>query len=323
MGAEFVTFLAILAAVSFVHSAEFSYSGDHGPDNWYKDAASCAGKKQSPIDIKTSSATLKNLGPFEFKGYDQQVGSGTGDKLTNNGHTISVSVGSVTATVKGAGLPAGEYKLAQFHLHWGSNDCRGSEHTLNGESYPGELHLVHYNTKYPNVSASLPHSDGLAVIGVFLDIGKDNNAAFQQIIDSVNKVQYKDENGVTFTPLKLEDLLPATRTDFVRYDGSLTTPPCSEAVTWTVLKQALKISQIQMNTLRIISSQAKGTTQGVALVDNYRPVMPLNSRPVYKTYDKPGMPVAKTTCAGCAMVATQGLMFFLFVLTKIYFRVNF
>lgn len=66
---------------------------------------------------------------------------------------------------------SGTFKLGQFHLHWGaSSTTKGSEHTVDGTQYYGELHAVFYNTKYTSISAAASNSDGLAVFGVFIDV---------------------------------------------------------------------------------------------------------------------------------------------------------
>uniref|UniRef100_A0A1I7WQ59 Carbonic anhydrase n=1 Tax=Heterorhabditis bacteriophora TaxID=37862 RepID=A0A1I7WQ59_HETBA len=66
------------------------------------------------------------------------------------------------------------YRLIQFHAHWGpTSDC-GSEHTLDGKSYPAEIHFVFWNTIYKTYDNAITHSDGLAVVGVFLKEGKYN-----------------------------------------------------------------------------------------------------------------------------------------------------
>lgn len=62
-------------------------------------------------------------------------------------------------------------KIAQYHLHWGNTSLSGgSEHTIDGKRYFGELHAVHYNTKYANFAQAADKPDGLAVFGWFIDV---------------------------------------------------------------------------------------------------------------------------------------------------------
>ena len=76
-------------------------------------------------------------------------------------------------TISGGPLD-GEYQFAQLHFHWGSDNGKGSEHTVDGSSFPLEMHMVHTNTKY-NGTDWKKHKDGLAVIGIFADIGHLNS----------------------------------------------------------------------------------------------------------------------------------------------------
>ena len=73
----------------------------------------------------------------------------------------------------------GIYKLEQFHCHWGCTSDRGSEHTVDGRSFAGELHLVHWNSsKYSSFGEAAAYPDGLAVLGVFLSVSNDSSIFF-------------------------------------------------------------------------------------------------------------------------------------------------
>ena len=91
--------------------------------------------------------------------------------VSNSDYNLANKLLKNFRSIESHALIEGTYKLAQFHFHWGgSNENEGgSEHTVDGKRFFSELHLVHYNTKYTNLTASLSHSDGLAVLGFFLD----------------------------------------------------------------------------------------------------------------------------------------------------------
>lgn len=72
--------------------------------------------------------------------------------------------------VLSGGPLASEYKLIQFHLHWGSGNNWGSEHMINGISCPAELHCVFINTKYATMETAITYSDGLSVVGIFFQV---------------------------------------------------------------------------------------------------------------------------------------------------------
>lgn len=91
--------------------------------------------------------------------------------LVNPGYCWRVDVNGTESELTGGPLGNNIYKLEQFHCHWGCNDGKGSEHTVDGVSYAGELHLVHWNTtKYKSFNEAASQPDGLAVLGVFLKV---------------------------------------------------------------------------------------------------------------------------------------------------------
>ena len=82
--------------------------------------------------------------PFNFANYQTQLRDA---KLKNNGHTVQLdSPNNFTAQISGGGL-GGTYQFAQLHFHWGDSNNKGSEHTMDGQAFPLEVHLVHFNTK--------------------------------------------------------------------------------------------------------------------------------------------------------------------------------
>lgn len=222
--------------------AHWAYEGEVGPQAWGKlkpDFNVCAlGKRQSPINIEDGN-TLQ--GPAEPILFNYTSSNGT---VLNNGHTIQVDVqGDNTITVRGS-----RYKLLQFHFH------TPSEEQVNGKRAAMVAHLVHKN------------DDGqLAVVAVLLEPGVAN-----PLIDKVWTYMPLEVNDRVRMPrelLNLNELLPTDQRYF-QFMGSLTTPPCTEGVLWTVLKQPMQISR----------AQYKLFTQLYA--NNARPVQALNGRPV-------------------------------------------
>ncbi|XP_067033365.1 carbonic anhydrase-like [Acropora muricata] len=255
-----------------------------GPENW---GGTCeTGKKQSPIDILTKTTEYdSSLGNFTLTNYKQA--SPQNFTSFNTKYSLKVSLPSDYYKVSGGNLP-GTFTTVQFHLHWGSDDTKGAEHGVDGMFYPAEIHFVSFNEKYPTIGESLDHWDGLAVLGVFLKIGAFN-AHYDKFL---NESMVPKEPGMNYTiqSFPLDSLLPADRTKYFRYKyGSLTTPPCSEAVTWTVFNESVEISQNQMDILR--SLKMNGTEN---IVDNYRPVQPLNGRTVKNSFMPSDVPTVVT-----------------------------
>ena len=133
----------------------------------------------------------------------------------------------------------------QLHAHWGDKSGHGSEHTLDGESFDAELHIVHYNTKYENAGEAFDKDDGLAVLGIFLSIGEQDHPEFEKICKRFVDIENAGDNVALDDEIDLNNLLPENKT-FFTYPGSLTTPPLFESVTWIVFKQELRISQRQV-----------------------------------------------------------------------------
>lgn len=214
-----LTLSTLLAGTNcFANDApHWGYQGNNGPQNWSNlkgDYALCgSGENQSPINItNTVDAKLPKLN-INYRG--------SGNNVINNGHSIQVNYqpGS-TLTVDGD-----KFELKQFHFH------SPSENTINGKSFPLEGHFVHADKK-----------GNLAVIAVMFEEGQANS-----VLDKFWKQIPKNEGKKSRLTNKVaaRDLLPEN-TDYYRFNGSLTTPPCTEGVRWFVMKQPVTVSKHQV-----------------------------------------------------------------------------
>ncbi|WP_026224804.1 carbonic anhydrase [Methyloversatilis thermotolerans] len=215
----------------------WSYEGEFGPQNWGKlkpEWAQCgAGRMQSPIDIREGIRV--DLPPIQF---DYKP---TYFTVIDNGHTVQVNVGEGSSIT----LVGKRYELVQFHFH------KPSEERVNGKTYDMVAHLVHKDL------------DGkLAVVAVLLDRGTEHplfNTLWAYLPLQKNVESRPDVS------IDLAKLLPDTR-DYYTFMGSLTTPPCSEGVTWLVLKTPLQLSPDQISIF------------GRLYRNNARPVQAANDR---------------------------------------------
>ncbi|XP_072461111.1 carbonic anhydrase 2-like isoform X2 [Notamacropus eugenii] len=254
-------------------------AGLNGPDTWHTSFPIARGKRQSPVEIETPKAQYDSaLKPLKFS-YDPS----TAKRIVNNGHSFNVEFeDSADKSVLSGGPLTGNYRLIQFHFHWGSSESLGSEHILDGKQYVAELHLVHWNTKYENFKVAVTKDDGLAVVGVFLEMGTAN-PGLQKVVDVLSKIQTKGKESV-FTDYDPTCLLPETR-EFYTYPGSLTTPPLLECVTWIVLREKIFVSPEQMAKFYHLYFTSAGESPPKHMVCNWRPVQPLHGRTIRRSFN--------------------------------------
>lgn len=250
--------------------ASWGYTSSNGPDKWVKDFPIAKGARQSPIDIVTSAAQYDaDLGNEPLK-TDYNLEENL--CLKNNGHSIMCQI-KKQSELSGGPL-TGKYRLEQFHLHWGSKDNKGSEHTIDGKSYSAELHLVHWNTKYGGFAEAVDKPDGLAVLGIMIKPGSENQT-FNAI---TNNIENLEKSGSEFTvPVTFDPtlLLPDNTSKYWTYEGSLTTPPLLESVQWIVFKEPVEYSSGQLNKLRSLVDSDQQKMQ-----DNFRSPLPVGNRQV-------------------------------------------
>ena len=179
-------------------------------------------------------------------------------ELENNGHVLQFNVAAADIgkfSISHAQL-ANTYHLAQFHFHWGSTNDQGSEHTINGVAYPMEMHLVHFNSKFPDLSTAVGsgEDDALAVIGIMFHVGKKDFKPLAQITthlidDDAGSGDYDLDTAGDTEPvsgLELESFIIQSGYGHYYYRGSLTTPTCNEQVFWIVMERTISISQQQV-----------------------------------------------------------------------------
>lgn len=241
---SFCSFYGVVGhELSAAETAHWSYEGDHGPAHWggldtaYK--ACDSGTSQSPIDI--TGATAESLTDITFN-YDPNLG------IINNGHAVQIDP---TRTIV---VDDTTYTLLQYHFH------SPSEHTVNGKQYDAEAHFVHKDS-----------SGNLAVVGVLIEKGK-NNSQYTKMWSKFSKIKNSgDETSISFEK-DMTSLLPHGRKTY-RYEGSLTTPPCTEGVKWLVMVEPIQMSDKQIKQLQAIHK------------DNFRPVQALHGRTIKEDND--------------------------------------
>lgn len=247
----------------------WSYEGAEGPEFWgdlSPDFALCStGTEQSPIDVP--SATTVNPAEIVFN-YQP-----TALTILNNGHTVQINYDP------GSSIDVGgkTYELKQFHFHTPSEHAVDSNHTAM------EMHLVHQS------------ADGqLAVVGVMLKSGGENSA-YQPVFANM-PAQEAEPAAVADVTVNATDLLPGEQT-YYRYNGSLTTPPCSEGVQWLLMNTSVELSDAQIGVFQAIFQ------------DDARPVQPFNDRAFLQTSDLAAAPAEAPAEAPASLPTSGGVPF--------------
>ncbi len=219
-------------------AVHWSYEGDTGAGNWGSLDPSFAvcesGVRQSPVDIAGAAASGEGELEVMWEPFSAEV--------VDNGHTIQVNVGEGSSMT----LEGRQFSLLQFHFHL------PSEHTVDAGAFPMEVHFVHQ-----------AEEGDLGVIGVFMEAGEPN-AAIATVWEAIPGA---GESPVMLDAFDATALLPDGASHF-RYPGSLTTPPCSEIVSWVVMTESISVSDEQIDAFRGLYSM------------NARPVQALNERVV-------------------------------------------
>jgi carbonic anhydrase len=218
--------------------AHWAYEGEEGPSAWGKleGFELCEhGKEQSPIDLRWKKPSNKRKIEFHYA-------SDANGKILDNGHTIQVNLDAGNyALIEGK-----RFELVQFHFH------SHSEHALSKKFFPLEMHFVHKD------------SEGkLAVVGVLFEEGKENSE-IKKLWSELPSEKEK-EVQIQHAKLNLNALLPTQLTHY-HYQGSLTTPPCTEGVSWNVLNTPIKVSKEQLQNFTHLYS------------NNFRPLQNVNER---------------------------------------------
>lgn len=249
-----ITATALLAAAvltvgapALASGSGWSYSGPTGPADWAglsPEFAACDGTSQSPVDLVAGSAArvaLPNPG--------LRLPTGEGEAV-NNGHSVEVEApagGTIT-------LGGTVYRFEQIHFH------APSEHAINGRHFPLEFHFV---GKSPDGKVTV-----LAVMG---EAGTRANAAYAPYAAAAEELTRTGQTEEV--DLDYRALVPRASAS-LRYEGSLTTPPCTEGVRWTVLTTPVQLSADQVEAFNDVPLEQ------APLGDNNRPLQPLNGRTV-------------------------------------------
>lgn len=222
----------------------------------------------------------------------------------DNGHAYqcnlpgSASNFSTGPYLEGGPLPAGKrYTMAQLHFHWGENDVTGSEHKVDGQQFPLEMHQVHYNRDFGRLKDAAgrvdPANPGLAVVSFLFDVCTEGDASgcgklitdLTGVIGGDSGIMHQgNKKNITAYSYDFSESIWNNfyQGDYYTYRGSLTTPPCFQSVVWIVYKNRQKVTSATLEKLRILTKNnvPEGLSTPSYLQPNFRPIQALNGRTV-------------------------------------------
>ncbi|XP_049820784.1 putative carbonic anhydrase 3 [Aethina tumida] len=263
------TILVTVVLISGHICQDFGYDGDEGPDYWGNKFEKCVGKHQSPIDIDVHIVKKVVLPKLKFNFFNKPLNLVT---LENNGHTVRLSIKDGPAPSIHGGPLNGTYLFNHLHFHWGDNDTLGSENMVNHNSFPLELHMLFFNSYYKSVEEASKYSDGYVVLSFLYSTSNKPNKHYNIFETGLESIQQMNATKELGNFPSLDKFTMTDRNVYFTYEGSLTTPPCSEIVTWIEFQNTIPISHDQIDAFR----QLDGVNG--KLRHNYRPTQSINDR---------------------------------------------
>ncbi|XP_037087204.1 putative carbonic anhydrase-like protein 2 [Pollicipes pollicipes] len=258
----------------------WTYEGISGPAYWgvfNPDWHFCdRGRQQSPI----------NIDPYKLL-FDPLLRPLHLDKVPTRGRLNNTGRLLMYRTEEGDGWPPLNitggpllytYRLAEIHIHFGTNNRTGSEHKIHGYTFPAELQLYGFNSElYKTMAEALHRPQGIVAISIMVQIGKTTHKELEKITGCLHQVQYKGST-CPIEGLSVRGLLPQTE-HYITYEGSTTLPGCWETATWILSNKPIYVTPHELRIMQGLVQGSKDETKGL-LGNNMRPLQPVHHRTV-------------------------------------------
>lgn len=250
--------------------------------SWSQEYPICQGKqmRQSPIDIITDKVVLKPYARLEFIDYDQKIKF----QLKNTHHSVSVMpIAKLAPTVRASWVPGEhDFELQEIHFHWGDGQNKGSEHEINDAKAAAEMHMVHYKRGLKKEDIGRVENSVL-VVGVLIESDEVEHNKLESLVAKASMVNGTDSEYTSNNAANLINLLPDHRQSFYFYNGSLTTPPCYETVTWVIMSEPIYMSNSRL--IELANLEANTFAGRHKISSNHRDIQPLLERSVYVSFN--------------------------------------
>ncbi|XP_017058603.1 carbonic anhydrase 6 [Drosophila ficusphila] len=242
------------------------------------------GKRQSPIDLCSCNAITCNVPKLELVNYNKVLCAPL--SVINNGLTVLMRIPKTVEGKQPSICISSEqghvFEAEQLHFHWGSEHTKGSEHKLDGDFYDGEVHIVHKNCSYKSNKEAGQQRNGFAVLAVLLrnlEVPINESSAMNEIFKTVSGISAFDASQALKESMALEDLIACIDTNkYLTYEGSLTTPPCAEAVIWFIFQTPVDVPQEYWKNFWQLRD-----SRGQRALNTYRDLQDDYNRPVYRS----------------------------------------